>query len=227
MRQIMQTILTLGNALNQGTARGSAVGFKLDSLLKLSDTRARNNKMTLMHYLCKIISEKMPELLDFSKDLQHLEPASKIQLKSLAEEMQAVSKGLEKVEQELTASENDGDVSIGFRKVLKSFLDTAEAEVRLLISLYKEVGKSADSLSEYFGEDPARCPFEQVTQTLVVFTKMFHRAHEENEQQADAEKKKMEKEALKEQAVANSPARKEGVDALRAKLSSRSQKQAS
>ncbi|MQL95015.1 hypothetical protein Taro_027673 [Colocasia esculenta] len=53
LRQIMQTILTLGNVLNQGTARGSAVGFKLDSLLKLSDIRARNNKMTLMHYLCK------------------------------------------------------------------------------------------------------------------------------------------------------------------------------
>lgn len=33
---------------------GSAVGFKLDSLLKLSETRARNNKMTLMHYLCKV-----------------------------------------------------------------------------------------------------------------------------------------------------------------------------
>ena len=30
------------------------MGFKLDSLLKLSDTRARNNKMTLMHYLCKV-----------------------------------------------------------------------------------------------------------------------------------------------------------------------------
>lgn len=33
---------------------GSAVGFRLDSLLKLADTRARNNKMTLMHYLCKV-----------------------------------------------------------------------------------------------------------------------------------------------------------------------------
>ncbi|EPS69023.1 hypothetical protein M569_05745, partial [Genlisea aurea] len=78
LRQIMQTILTLGNALNQGTARGAAVGFKLDSLLKLSDTRARNNKITLMHYLCKLLAEKMPELLDFSKDLAHLEPASKV-----------------------------------------------------------------------------------------------------------------------------------------------------
>ncbi|RVW93715.1 Formin-like protein 3 [Vitis vinifera] len=75
--------------------------------------------------------------------------------------MQAVSKGLEKVEQELTASVNDGAISAGFQKVLKNFLDTAEAEVRSLISLYSEVGRNADSLSQYFGEDPARCPFEQ------------------------------------------------------------------
>ncbi|KAL7166577.1 hypothetical protein ACSBR2_037279 [Camellia fascicularis] len=47
--KLRQTILTLENALNQGTARGFAIGFKLGSLLKLSDTRARNNKMTLMH----------------------------------------------------------------------------------------------------------------------------------------------------------------------------------
>ncbi|PWA39110.1 hypothetical protein CTI12_AA575090 [Artemisia annua] len=43
-RRIMQTILSLGNDLNQGTARGAAVSFKLDSLLKLNETRARSNK---------------------------------------------------------------------------------------------------------------------------------------------------------------------------------------
>ncbi|MQL92046.1 hypothetical protein Taro_024664 [Colocasia esculenta] len=117
LKRIMQTILSLGNALNQGTARGSAIGFRLDSLLKLTDTRARNNKMTLMHYLCKVLADKLPELLDFNKDLVSLEAASKIQLKTLAEEMQAISKGLEKVEQELTASENDGPVSRVFCQV--------------------------------------------------------------------------------------------------------------
>lgn len=40
-----------------------------------------------------------------------------MQLKYLAEEMQAVSKGLEKVVQELSESENDGPVSEEFRKV--------------------------------------------------------------------------------------------------------------
>lgn len=92
LKRIMQTILTLGNGLNQGTARGSAIGFRLDSLLKLTETRARNNKMTLMHYLCKVLDDKLPEVLDFSKDLANLEPTTKIQLKFLAEEMQTINK---------------------------------------------------------------------------------------------------------------------------------------
>jgi formin 2 len=74
----MKKILYLGNTLNQGTARGAAVGFKLDSLSKLSDTRAANSKMTLMHYLCKVLASKASVLLDFPKDLESLESASKV-----------------------------------------------------------------------------------------------------------------------------------------------------
>lgn len=200
LKEIMKRILFLGNMLNQGTARGSAIGFKLDSLLKLSDTRATNNKMTLMHFLCKKLADRSPELLDFHQDLVSLEIASKIQLKSLAEEMQAIIKGLEKVKQELGASENDGPVSDIFRKTLKEFIGVAEAEVTSLTNLYSVVGRNADALALYFNEDPARCPFEQVTATLLNFVKMFRRAHEENCKQAELEKKKAEKEAEMEKA---------------------------
>ncbi|KAH9604263.1 hypothetical protein KSS87_005667, partial [Heliosperma pusillum] len=198
LKRVMQTILSLGNALNQGTARGSAVGFRLDSLLKLTDTRARNTKMTLMHYLCKVLAEKLPELLDFPKDLVSLENSTKIQLKFLAEEMQAISKGLEKVVQELTTSGNDGLVSEAFCKILKEFLAYAEGEVRSLASLYSVVGRNADALAMYFGEDPAKCPFEQVVSTLLNFVRMFIRAHEENCKNIELEKKKADKEAENE-----------------------------
>ncbi|MCL7033124.1 hypothetical protein MKW94_000341 [Papaver nudicaule] len=176
LKDIMRKILWLGNTLNQGTARGSAIGFRLDSLLKLTDTRASNSKMTLMHFLCKI------------------------QLKSLAEEMQAIVKGLEKVKQELSASENDGPVTEGFRKTLKEFIGTAEKDVTSLTSLYAGVGRNADALALYFGEDPARCPFEQVTATLLNFVRLFRKAHEENCKQAEMEKKKAAKEAEMEKA---------------------------
>ncbi|KAJ6745355.1 FORMIN-J [Salix koriyanagi] len=205
LKRIMQTILSLGNALNFGTARGSAVGFRMDSLLKLTDTRAQNNKMTLMHYLCKVLAEKLPELLDFPKDLVSLEAATKIQLKYLAEEMQAVSKGLEKVMQELSAAENDGLVSESFCKILKEFLSFAESEVRSLACLYSCVGRNADALALYFGEDPARCPFEQVVSTLLNFVRMFVRAHDDNQKQLGLEKKKAEKEAQIDKSKIASP----------------------
>ncbi|PON92280.1 Formin, FH2 domain containing protein [Trema orientale] len=186
----MQTILSLGNALNQGTARGSAIGFRLDSLLKLTETRARNNKMTLMHYLCKVLADKLPKVVDFSKDLGGLEPASKIQIKILVEEMQAISKGLERVIQELSAAANDGPISENFCKTLKEFLRYAEAEVRSLTSLYSAVGRNVDALILYFGEDLARCSFEQVVSTLLNFTRMFNQAHRENCKQLELEMKK-------------------------------------
>lgn len=63
---------------------------------------------------------------------------------------------------------------------------------------------------------------DAVTQILVVFTKMFKKSRDENEQQADAERKKLEKEALKEQAAASSSGKKE-VDTDRMKLNFRNQ----
>lgn len=50
-----------------------------------------------------------------------------------------------------------------------------------------------------------------MTQILVVFVKMFNKSREENERQADAEKKKLEKEALKERTANNSLSKKDGV----------------
>ncbi|KAF3502195.1 hypothetical protein F2Q69_00045284 [Brassica cretica] len=200
LKEIIQRILYLGNIMNQGTARGAAVAFKLDSLLKLNDTRAVNSNTTLMHYLCKVIATKASDLLDFHKDIESLESASKIQLKSLAEEMQAISKGLEILKQELTASESDVPLSEVFRKTLKEFISFAEDEVETVKSLYSDVGKNADLLSCYFGENPKNCTFEQVTATLLNFIRLFKKAHEENVKQVELEKKKAAKEAEMEKA---------------------------
>ncbi|KAG7588294.1 Formin FH2 domain [Arabidopsis suecica] len=190
LKEILKIILCLGNIMNQGTAKGSAVGFKLDSLLILSDTRAANSEMTLMHYLCKVLASKASDLLDFHKDLESLESASKIHLKLLAEEMVAITKGLEKLNHELTASESDGPVSQVFRKLLKDFISMAETQVATVPSLYSTVGRNADALANYFGESPNDYPFEKVTATLLSFIRLFKKAHEENVKQAELEKTK-------------------------------------
>lgn len=50
-----------------------------------------------------------------------------------------------------------------------------------------------------------------VTQVLFVFVKMFKKSREENERLAEAEKKKLEREAIKDRTVTNSSARKDDV----------------
>ncbi|KAL9992242.1 putative formin, FH2 domain-containing protein [Helianthus debilis subsp. tardiflorus] len=95
--------------------------------------------MTLMHYLCKVLASKSAELLDFHVDLVSLESASKIQLKYLANEMQAISKGLERVEQELVASANDGPVSEVFHNVSKHLTQLVQKKEKkiLFIAIFR------------------------------------------------------------------------------------------
>ncbi|RZR86689.1 hypothetical protein BHM03_00013939 [Ensete ventricosum] len=164
-----------GAGISCTTLHCSAIGFRLDSILKLTDTRATNNKMTLMHYLCK--HEKIP--LTKSCYIQ-------IQLKSLAEEMQAIVKGLEKVELELNASEKDGPVSEIFRKVWHP--SNHHRFIFLVIDLQMII--------------------DAVISTLLNFVLMFRRAHQENCKQAELEKKKAEKERGMEKSKASTPSRK-------------------
>lgn len=51
---VMQAILSVGNVMNAGTAKGAASGFRLASLEALTRTRSGNGKTTLLHYLCKV-----------------------------------------------------------------------------------------------------------------------------------------------------------------------------
>ncbi|XP_076925920.1 putative formin-like protein 15b [Bidens hawaiensis] len=195
LKEVMKRILYLGNTLNQGTARGAAIGFKLDTLLKLTDTRASDSSATLMHYLCKLLTNKSPGLLDFHEDLASLEAASKIELKGLEEQMVALSNGMKKLKQELDASANDGPVSAGFLVTLKGFIDHAEEELTSVTNHYTAVkliensSKGQHALALYFGEDPDRCTFEQATQILFNFVRLFQKCHKENLERDELKRK--------------------------------------
>ncbi|KAI3690449.1 hypothetical protein L2E82_48475 [Cichorium intybus] len=182
---IMHTIHKMGNILNAGTDQGSAEGFKLHSLEKLVDTRATNQKITLLHYLCKVVAEQTPELLDFDKELIHLHAASMTHITSLQLDVLAIRKSYMEVQHELHASEIDGGVYAQFCKALKRFLDSAGPQLPPLTSFFNEVAESAHSLVVYFAEDSNRCTWEQVVSYLVRFIAMFKKAHNQNKQWAE------------------------------------------
>ena len=61
----------------QGGRAGNAIGFKINSLTKLVDTKANKPRMNLMHFLVEVAEEKRSSVLSFSEDMKHLTDASK------------------------------------------------------------------------------------------------------------------------------------------------------
>ncbi|GJW00850.1 formin-like protein 13 isoform X1 [Tanacetum coccineum] len=204
-KTVMQTILSLGNALNQGTPR-----------------------------------DKQRDVLDFSKDLGSLEPASRLSMHYLQNEMETITKGLKNISEEVSKAKNDGHMSINFRKLIKStkpvpygqpynkevfgnalgkpnnpppryfgalekFRRSAEEEVKSLKSKCRSTYLYGDAkdLIHYFEEDEYDWPWKpccfQVATYLMKFVIMFDQAHKENIQQIEEEKKKEERRIMRMQ----------------------------
>ncbi|XP_068667971.1 formin-like protein 3 isoform X2 [Aristolochia californica] len=49
--KLLEAVLKTGNRMNDGTYRGGALAFKLDTLLKLSDVKGVDGKITLLHFV--------------------------------------------------------------------------------------------------------------------------------------------------------------------------------
>ncbi|KAM7260711.1 hypothetical protein ACFE04_011384 [Oxalis oulophora] len=53
--KILEAVLKTGNRMNDGTFRGGAQAFRLDTLLKLSDVKGVDGKTTLLHFVVREI----------------------------------------------------------------------------------------------------------------------------------------------------------------------------
>ncbi|PWA76983.1 hypothetical protein CTI12_AA228360 [Artemisia annua] len=160
LKTVMQTILSLGNALNHGTRRGDAIGFRLESLLKLTDIRSDNNRTSLMHYLCKVLADKQPELLNFSKDLGGLVHASKLLVKSLADDMHAITTALRNVMLEKRFAKKEGPLSKRFPKIQLKFLAEEMQAIK------KGLEKVGEELSMAENDGPISEKFRKVRMSL-------------------------------------------------------------
>lgn len=68
-----ELILAFGNYLNGQSNRGGAYGYKLDSLIKISDLKSTDNKKTLLTYLVEYVYDnKMEDTLTITRQLEDL-----------------------------------------------------------------------------------------------------------------------------------------------------------
>jgi len=72
--RFLEITLVAGNYLNSGgkTPKTAAGGFRLQSLLKLTDVVSPKQKMNLLHYIVRELLEKNADVLTFTEQLPHL-----------------------------------------------------------------------------------------------------------------------------------------------------------
>ncbi|MBV97191.1 Inverted formin-2, partial [Eschrichtius robustus] len=97
-------ILKIGNFLNYGSHTGDADGFKMSTLLKLTETKAQQSRVTLLHHVLQEVEESHPDLLQLPQDLEPPSRAAGINLEIIHSECSTNLKKLLEMERKVSSS---------------------------------------------------------------------------------------------------------------------------
>ncbi|XP_016380552.1 formin-like protein 1 [Sinocyclocheilus rhinocerous] len=173
LKKILEIILAFGNYMNSGK-RGSAYGFRLQSLDLLLDMKSTDRKLTLLHFIVSIIQEKYPQLHNFHTELHCLDKAALVSLDSILADVRSLEKGMAVVRKEFL-QQKDSAVLTNFMSNNSSLLDSVVKDSKTAEEVYH-------SVVEYFGEDPKSTPPSVFFPVFARFIKAYKLAEQENKQ---------------------------------------------
>ncbi|KAJ2829097.1 hypothetical protein IWW50_001038, partial [Coemansia erecta] len=85
--QVLEVVLSIGNFMNGSGFRGGAFGFKIASLNRLMDTKAEDNKTTLLHFVASTVEENFPGALEFLEELKPVDSGCRVSYTEMKAEM--------------------------------------------------------------------------------------------------------------------------------------------
>ncbi|XP_071282415.1 inverted formin-2-like isoform X2 [Agelaius tricolor] len=183
-----QLILKVGNFLNYGRHTGDAGGFKISALLKLTETKANQNNITLLHHILEEVEKNHRDLLQLPRDLDFVSKAVGIHIDAMQAEAGANLKKLLEIEKRLFLSTDDLKIQHG--KSVQGSLNASKD----LQKEFATIEKKKEELADYLCEDRKNLSLEDVFSTMKTFREIFLKTLQENqerkEQAAKSEKRK-------------------------------------
>ncbi|XP_068199146.1 inverted formin-2-like [Antennarius striatus] len=181
-------ILSVGNFLNHGTHTGNAEGFKLSTLLKLTETKANKSRITLLHHVLEEVEANKPDLLNLPDDLEICEKAAGLSSESIQSDCSTLVKQLQNSERKVSSSSEE--VKEQYLTPIQESLRACE-QLQLLLSSLEDRRKD---LSVYLCEDPNRFSIDELLNTIKTFRGLFLKAAKENDNRKQLEKKRKQRE---------------------------------
>uniref|UniRef100_A0A0E0QAK0 Formin-like protein n=1 Tax=Oryza rufipogon TaxID=4529 RepID=A0A0E0QAK0_ORYRU len=180
--KLLDAVLKTGNRMNDGTNRGEARAFKLDTLLKLADIKSTDGRTTLLHFVVKEIirsegfdsdqsavnpgsgskeqfkRDGLKLLAGLSSELSNVKRAATLEMDTLSGNILRLEADLEKVKLVLQLKEtcSDQGASENFFQAMVVFLRRAEAEIKNMKTAEENALRLVKETTEYFHGDATK-----------------------------------------------------------------------
>ncbi|XP_006657900.2 formin-like protein 13 [Oryza brachyantha] len=180
--KLLDAVLKTGNRMNDGTNRGEARAFKLDTLLKLADIKSTDGRTTLLHFVVKEIirsegfdsdqgavnpgsgskeqfkKDGLKLLAGLSSELSNVKRAATLEMDTLSGNILRLEADLEKVKLVVQLKEtcSDEGSSENFFQSIDVFLRRAGAEIETMKTAEKNALRLVRETTEYFHGDTTK-----------------------------------------------------------------------
>ncbi|XP_067084712.1 FH2 domain containing 3 [Osmerus mordax] len=189
LHSIIRLVLKAGNYMNAGGYAGSAIGFRMTSLLKLVDTKANKPGMNLMHYVAMQAQEIDVAFLEFPSQLEHIGMAARIHKQEVESDFHREVKKVKEAKMEANKQPD-------LQQQMETFLMRAEARLADVEASLMELRSLSRAVAEFFCEDPGAFQLEECCLIFHCFCDRFNRAVQENREREAAEQRRLKRERL-------------------------------
>ncbi|CAI9275631.1 unnamed protein product [Lactuca saligna] len=173
--RLLEAVLKTGNRMNDGTYRGGAQAFKLDTLLKLSDVKGTDGKTTLLSFVVQEIiryegikvartrgldlTQQTPESLKklgmevvskLSEELNDVKKAALIDGDNLTSTVSKLGNMMKKTKEFMSDEMTTAEGATEFNDALTRFMEYAEADITWMIEEEKRIMAMVKNTGNYF-----------------------------------------------------------------------------
>ncbi|XP_054364596.1 protein diaphanous homolog 2 isoform X8 [Mirounga angustirostris] len=198
--RLLELVLLVGNYMNSGSRNAQSLGFKINFLCKIRDTKSADQKTTLLHFIAEICEEKYRDILKFPEELEHVESASKVSAQILKSNLTAMEQQIINLERDIKKFPETENQHDKFVEKMTSFTKSARDQYEKLFTMHNNMLKLYENLGEYFIFDSKTVSIEEFFGDLSNFRTLFLEAVKENNKRKEMEEKTRRAKLAKEKA---------------------------
>ncbi|CAD5214786.1 unnamed protein product [Bursaphelenchus okinawaensis] len=179
LKKVLYILLHMGNYLNHGAGVGNAVAFKLSSLWKIDELKAKKSDRTLLN----VVAQEAHKLGIHLEGIKNVQEAAKVPFESLKSEMKGSSDRLNRLENQLTNKNDD------FFNEFRLFLERSKEKVKKANVLLDDIEVTRKELAVYFCENEKTFSLEECFKIFANFLTKYKNAMNENLQREERQQR--------------------------------------